>query len=79
MQAIGWQGGTVYALCAHLGLDVQEFLYDSPKVTHTGSSYNTGLYWDTNGKEHQKKLQEIFRGNLDYWLGVARCIEIQNQ
>jgi hypothetical protein len=77
MTAIGWQGGTVHDLCDHLQLDVYEFLYMSPAVTHTGSDYNKGLYWYTNDPDHQKFLQTKYRGNCNYWLGVARAVELK--
>lgn len=76
MKAIGWQGGTVHQLCEHLGLEPYDFLYAKPKATYTGSEYNKGLYWNTNSPRHQKGLQKSQKGNLDYWLGVARCIEV---
>lgn len=78
MKAIGWQGGTVHQLCDHLGLDVNEFLYSEPEHTYTGTDYNAGLYWNTNGPEHQKKLQALYKGNKDYWIGVARSVELNN-
>lgn len=80
MQAIGWQGGTVHELCKELGLEVSKFLTHRPEYTCIGSSYYTGLYIDTNSIDHRKsKLIPMFRGNYDYWVGAAKCMQLHNE
>lgn len=74
-KALGWQGGTVHQVAEALGTDTNSILYAEPSSTHTGSLYNTGLYWNTNSAQHQQNdLIPNHRGEVDYWLGVARVI-----
>lgn len=74
--ALGYQGGTVHDLCKELGIEVNVFLYGSPNNTANGS-YIHGLYINTCGMEHRHNvLKRDYYGDLDYWLGVARCYQM---
>lgn len=65
---LGWQGGTVHAACAEIGLDPHEFLYESADFGDDGpcqdfrrghaDANDIALYLAAN------------RGNVQYWLGA---------
>lgn len=76
-KALKIQDGTIQQISAITGCSVNDLLHASPANTHTGSNFNLGLYWDTNGEEHKEKvLLPSMRGNIDYWLGVIHGIEL---
>ena len=79
MKVIGWKGGTVHDLCRYLGIDVHDFLYKTSYASYTNSSYNQGLYITTCGVEFiNKVLVPSKRGDVDYWIGAARGVELIN-
>lgn len=78
--ALGWQGGTIHQLVEVTGCSVQELLYGEfpTKEDHNACmSFMAGSFWDTNSKQHQDNvLIPGAKGNLFFWLGVARKMEI---
>ena len=74
--ALGWQGGTVHQLADVTGCAVNDLLYGEFTAEYD-HEYCTGHYWDTNSKEYQEEnLIPRNKGNLFYWLGVARKMQI---
>jgi hypothetical protein len=80
LKAFGFAGGTIHQVSEITGCSVVDLLTCTPKEAWTGSWYNRGLYWDTNTKEHKETvLIPNHQGNIDYWLGVCRSQELNDQ
>ena len=78
-KVLGWQGGTIHQIAQETGCDVQELLYSEPKETHLTSSNSFG--WSaarTNDVAfNRKKIFPQYRGNVDFWLGAARGMQLK--
>ena len=74
MRAFGWQGGTVHQICDIIGLDVNDFLYGEEiesRIDHKKGS----LAYRTCRKEFNELHIETYKGNLQFWLGVASGVQ----
>lgn len=81
MQALGYQGGTVHQICAEVGIGVDEFLYTEvhPSDKMMGDHWFMGTCFNTCSMEHRKLvLLPKYKGNLYFWLGVCRSMELVN-
>ena len=81
MRAIGWKGGTIHQLSDELGIPSKAILSGVPSNgTYLGGEYFMGTCWNTNSMEHKiNVLLPHHKGSVDFWLGVARCMEIDDQ
>ena len=77
LKFLGWQGGTIHQIAQEFNCDVDTLLYGTPEYTYTGSYYNQGMYATTCRLKYRlETLLPMFRGNVEYWLGVANGASI---
>lgn len=78
--ALGWQGGTIHQVSQETGCDVQDLLYRMPESQHLSSDNSSGWFAArTNDVEFNKlNIFPKMRGNLDFWLGVARGMQLKS-
>lgn len=81
MQALGWQGGTVHDICHYVGINAHKFLYtDIPSNQKMmGDDWFMGTCFNTCSMAYRHEtLLPKYRGNLNFWLGVCRSMELVN-
>lgn len=75
MMAFGWQGGTIHQIAQETGCDAHDLIY----AESNESALDNKLGWfayKTNTLEHNQKTCTVqFRGNLQFWLGVAGGVQ----
>lgn len=79
-KAFGWQGGTIHQVSEETGCDVSAILNHKPTNTYLGSVFSNGWFAGrTCSIEHNKSVNfPKYRGNIDFWIGVAEGIIEKN-
>ena len=69
--ALGWRGGTIHQVAAETGCEVADLIYWNSEnaVTNRGAAYACGYRVSTSGNLQANNPK--YRGNLNFWLGVA--------
>ena len=81
LQALGYQGGTVHDICRMVGIDVHEFLHKQvpPSDKMLGDHWFMGTCFNTCSMAYRHEtLLPKYKGNLNFWLGVCRSMELVN-
>lgn len=75
MRAFGWMGGTIHQIAEVTGCDAHDLIYKASEE-HT-SAWGAGwCAYTTNSLEYnQEKILPAFKGNLQFWIGVAAGVQ----
>jgi hypothetical protein len=82
VKAMGWQGGTIHQLAQETGVDVHTLLYaKKPSDQSLASPYTQGWFAGRTCTIEFNKHTNFpkFKGNSDFWLGVAEGLIHQNE
>lgn len=75
MRAFGWRGGTIHQIAEVTGCDAHDLIYKSAQE-HDASNKAGWFAYTSNSLEYNKeKILPVFKGNLQFWLGVAGGVQ----
>lgn len=77
--AFGWQGGTVHQVAKATGCDPSALIYE-PGITHHEDNTGGWLAFRTCSRAYRETLlYPKYKGNLQFWDGVCRAVQISLQ
>jgi hypothetical protein len=73
VKAFGWQGGTIPLVARETGCTVADLLYGTSSAFHLGSDHSKGWFAGRTNRIgfNKENVFPNYKGNLDFWLGVA--------
>ena len=82
-RAFGWQGGTIHQVAEKTGCDSTDLIY-SKDEPYIDQSHASGWFaYRTCPLDHNQQFIEKYKGNLQFWLGVASgvqtCIKMKQE
>lgn len=75
MLAFGWQGGTIHQVAEVTGCDAHDLIYAKSEEHSTDHALGWFAYQTCSLEWNQAKHTVQYRGNLQFWLGVAGGVQ----
>lgn len=75
MRAFGWQGGTIHQISEETGCDAHDLIYGKSEEYALDNKLGWFAYKTCTLEHNQKQHTRQYRGNLQFWLGVAAGVQ----
>ena len=75
IKAFGWQGGTIHQIAEETGCDAHDLIYNSANESSMSHKLGWYAYSSNTLKFNQEVITARYRGNLQFWLGVAAGVQ----
>ena len=75
MIAFGWQGGTIHQVAKETGCEAHDLIYAPIEQYSLDSKLGWFAYKTCSLEHNQKQHTRQYKGNLQFWLGVASGVQ----
>ena len=75
MIAFGWQGGTIHQIAQETGCDAHDLIYAESEEYNIDNRLGWFAYKTCSLEHNQKCHTRQYRGNLQFWIGVAGGVQ----